>query len=58
MLGTLSEQANRYKDIETYLVTSDKDAMQLVDDRVKVYTTRQSLSDVVTYDSSRCARGL
>jgi len=50
LLGTLSEQANRYKDIETYLVTSDKDAMQLVDDRVKVYTTRQSLSDVVTYD--------
>ncbi|MFO0702386.1 MAG: DNA polymerase I [Candidatus Andersenbacteria bacterium] len=50
MLGTLSTQANRYKDIETYLVTSDKDAMQLVDDRIKVYTTRQSLSDVVTYD--------
>lgn len=36
IMGTLARRAEQ-EDVETYLVTSDKDFMQLVSDRVKIY---------------------
>jgi len=50
LLGTLSEQAKKFKDLEVILVTGDLDALQLVDKKVKVYGTRKGISDTVVYD--------
>ncbi|MGB2705393.1 MAG: DNA polymerase I, partial [Candidatus Omnitrophota bacterium] len=38
VLATLAEKCRKAKGIDTFIVTSDKDAMQLVGDRVKVYS--------------------
>ena len=48
MLGTVAarDEALGY---ETYLVTGDKDAYQLVSDLTKVVTTKKGISDVVVY---------
>lgn len=55
LIGTLAKQAtqNGIKDLEVYIVTGDRDAIQLVTDRVKVYTPGKSLSDVVLYDIAK-----
>jgi 5'-3' exonuclease len=52
LIGTLARQAtvDGVKDLEVYIVTGDRDAIQLVTDRVKVYTPGKSLSDVILYD--------
>ncbi len=50
LLGTISEQAKGFKDVETILVTGDLDALQLVDKKVKVFATRKGISDTVIYD--------
>jgi DNA polymerase-1 len=45
IMGTLAEQA-RKKDIETMLITSDLDALQLVNGHVKVYALKRGFSDI------------
>ncbi|MCP3895730.1 MAG: DNA polymerase I, partial [Bacteroides sp.] len=47
LLGTL---ANRFaeKDVDAYIVTSDKDALQLVTDKIKTYTTYRDT--ITVYD--------
>jgi DNA polymerase I len=40
VMGTLAKQAER-EGLETYLVTADKDLMQLVSPRVKIYSLRK-----------------
>lgn len=39
------------QDSEVFIVTSDRDALQLVNDRVKVVTNRKGITDIVTYDA-------
>ncbi len=36
---------------EVFIVTSDRDALQLVSERVKVVTNRRGISDIVIYDA-------
>lgn len=51
IIGALAYQSTRSKkDLEVVIVTGDLDALQLVSDRVKVYTTRRGFSDIVVYD--------
>jgi len=38
------------EEVEVYIVTGDRDALQLVDDRVKVVANRKGISDIVIYD--------
>ncbi|MBL7157365.1 MAG: DNA polymerase I [Candidatus Omnitrophica bacterium] len=38
VLATLAEKCAKTKNVDTFLVTSDKDAMQLVGSRIKVYS--------------------
>lgn len=47
VLATLAKRAEE-KDIETFIVTGDKDALQLVDSHIKVYSTHK---DGLVYDS-------
>jgi DNA polymerase-1 len=51
ILGTVAEQAKKFKDLETVLVTGDLDALQLVDARVNVYAMRTGISQTVLYDT-------
>lgn len=48
LMGTLAEQATK-KDIETMLITSDLDMLQLVDDHVHVFALKKGLSSIELY---------
>ncbi|MGC1176537.1 MAG: DNA polymerase I [Candidatus Saccharimonadales bacterium] len=48
IMGTLAVQA-REKDIETLLITSDLDMLQLVNDHVHVYALKTGLSNIELY---------
>ncbi|MDP2812293.1 MAG: DNA polymerase I, partial [bacterium] len=51
VIGSLSQMAyDKYPDIETIIVTGDLDALQLVNDRVKVFTSKRGLNDTLLYD--------
>ncbi|HEY8348048.1 MAG TPA: DNA polymerase I [Symbiobacteriaceae bacterium] len=52
LLGTLARQAAE-QGIEALVVTGDRDALQLIDDRVTVLFTKKGISDVVRYDRER-----
>lgn len=48
IIGTLAKKAEE-KGFNVDIVTGDLDALQMVDDRINVLTTRKGLSDIVTY---------
>ncbi|MDP4090399.1 MAG: DNA polymerase I [Bacillota bacterium] len=52
LIGTLAAEAEK-KDIEVYIVTGDRDALQLASDKVKVVITKKGMTEKETYDSSR-----
>ncbi|MCH8328237.1 MAG: DNA polymerase I, partial [Candidatus Marinimicrobia bacterium] len=54
IMGTLATKAYA-KDWETFLVTSDKDMMQLVNDRTFVYMPPARRNPVIIYDSAKVA---
>jgi len=49
LLGTMATQASTMDDLQTYIVTSDKDALQLVNDKVKVITPVKGLNETFVY---------
>lgn len=51
ILATLTEKMPA--DSEIYIVTADRDAFQLVNDRVKVIANRKGITDIVVYDPER-----
>lgn len=58
LLGTLSDNActvNKGNDFEVVIVTGDMDTLQLVNDHVKIYTSKRGLSDVIIYDRAAIA---
>jgi DNA polymerase-1 len=48
VLATLAEAMP--EDVDIYIVTGDRDAFQLVNERVRVVINRKGISDIVTYD--------
>ncbi|AKN32344.1 DNA polymerase I [Clostridium carboxidivorans P7] len=52
LIGTLSVYAEK-KDIEVYIVTGDKDALQLATDNVKVVITKKGITEKEIYDKNR-----
>lgn len=51
VIGTVVKKIMGHKnDIETFIVTGDMDALQLVDEHTRVYTLRKGMSDIVVYD--------
>lgn len=50
VIGTISKQLDRKKDIQSIIVTGDMDTLQLVDDNTRVYTMRKGISDTILYD--------
>jgi len=49
LIGTLAVQAYKVKDLEVIVVTGDRDIMQLINGRIKVFMPRKTLSDVGLY---------
>lgn len=49
ILATLARRAGR-EGHEVLVVTGDRDSFQLIDDHVRVMTTRTGISDIVVYD--------
>ncbi len=49
LLGTISKQCNQ-KDIRALLLTGDRDALQLVNDKTNLLFTRKGISEIVLYD--------
>ncbi|MFA6307494.1 MAG: DNA polymerase I [Patescibacteria group bacterium] len=53
IIGTISKEAyNKYKDLEIIIITGDLDALQLVNDRIKVLTLKRGFHDTFTYDEA------
>ncbi|MSU76185.1 DNA polymerase I [Patescibacteria group bacterium] len=50
VLGSLAKQSTAKNDLDAYIVTGDKDMLQLLDDHVKVFTLRKGINDTVIYD--------
>jgi DNA polymerase-1 len=51
VIGTLAHQASEEKeDVETIIVTGDLDTLQLVNEKVKVYTLKKGINDTILYD--------
>ena len=51
VIGSIAQQAyQNNKDLEIIIVTGDLDALQLVNERVKVFTLKKSINDTITYD--------
>ncbi len=48
VLGSLAQILNN-KDYETYIITGDKDSLQLVDDKVRVRYTLRGITETVDY---------
>ncbi|NBW28895.1 DNA polymerase I, partial [bacterium] len=49
LIGALATQASK-KDIETIIITSDMDLLQVVNDNIKVYALKTGLSNIELYD--------
>lgn len=49
IIATLARQYSQ-NGYEVYIVTSDRDALQLVDERIKVISTKKGISEVKVYD--------
>jgi len=49
VIGTIALQATK-DDVETIIVTGDKDTLQLVDTHAKVFTMSRGIHDMVLYD--------
>jgi DNA polymerase-1 len=50
IIGTLTTQAAKRPELETLILTGDKDAFQLVDQRVRVIVPQKGISETTTYD--------
>lgn len=52
-VGTLAQQATKYDaGVQAVIVTGDNDALQLVNDRVRVFSLRKGVKDTVIYDEA------
>lgn len=51
IMGALAKQAQK-KGIETILVSSDMDLLQLVDGNIQLYTLKKGLTNIVHYDDA------
>src|SRR4030042_4498483 len=53
LLATLVEQAKKIQNLETFIVSGDLDLLQLVSQKVKVFTTKKGITDTVVYDEKQ-----
>jgi DNA polymerase-1 len=54
VIGTLALQAAA-EGVDTYIVSGDLDGLQLVNDHIRLFTTRMGVANTVVYDEARVA---
>jgi len=52
IIGTIAEKL-KDKDVESFIVTGDLDTLQLITDKVFVYTLRRGIQDRITYNKEK-----
>jgi len=52
VIGTLALEAAA-SDVDTYIVSGDLDGLQLVNDHIRLFTTRMGVANTVVYDEAR-----
>ena len=52
IIGSITEKLKN-KDVQSFIVTGDLDTLQLISDKVFVYTLRRGIQDQVTYDKEK-----
>ncbi|MFA5878485.1 MAG: 5'-3' exonuclease H3TH domain-containing protein [Candidatus Staskawiczbacteria bacterium] len=55
LIATIVQKVSKNKDIETYILTGDLDMLQLVNNKVKVYTLGRGVKETITYDEAAVA---
>lgn len=50
VIGTICNKLENNKDLETIILTGDKDTLQLIDNNTKIYTFKIGISDTIIYD--------
>ena len=53
VIGSISNALNSNKDIEKYIVTGDRDTLQLVNDNTKIFTLGRGINDPVIFDKEK-----
>jgi DNA polymerase-1 len=53
VIGSISNQLNHQAKLEKYIVTGDKDTLQLVNDNTKVFTLGRGITDPVLFDEKK-----
>ena len=54
LIGTITNKISQeYEGVESVIITGDLDTLQLINDKVKVYTMSRGLSDSVLYDTEQ-----
>ncbi len=53
VIGTLCTRLKNEKDMDVWVVTGDKDILQLVEGNIKVITTSKGITETVIYDSEK-----
>ncbi|MEA3295756.1 MAG: 5'-3' exonuclease H3TH domain-containing protein [Patescibacteria group bacterium] len=54
LIGTIAKKAKEQeKDIEIYILTSDLDVFQLIDDKTRIYNLRKGIKDIEIFDEKK-----
>lgn len=53
IIGTISKKTGKIDGLNTIIMTGDMDTLQLINDKVKVYTMSRGLSQSVIYDAEK-----
>ncbi len=53
IIGSISKSLNHENGLEKYIVTGDKDTLQLVNDNTKIFTLGKGISDSVIFDEEK-----
>ena len=56
IMATLDAQAEKHGDIETYLITSDLDALQILDQNTYLYALKKGLTNIDKFDIAEFER--
>ena len=53
VIGTISNLLNSDKEVEKYIVTGDRDTLQLINDNTKIFTLGRGINDSVIFDEEK-----
>jgi DNA polymerase-1 len=58
LLGTAAREASKHHDLQTIILTGDRDALQLVTGHVKVLAPLKGITETILYDEQKVAESM